>query len=276
MDVLTLASGKPTQKTEPMNTSSAPPALVSNPALYPKPEGGFVELDGLKVALARPTYGNMMTASENSLLSAVMTASNHGLKWSGNLSPDKLGWGHARNTATKGLVTSSPDTDGLLWVDSDIVMPTWAIWKLMSGVASGLDFVSGVYFNRGNPFAPVIYERRTSINGIVGKTGYGNVQSFPRNTMWNIDGCGFGFCYTSKKMIDAIYNHPDFEEKFGWFPDTRFEEGGAGEDFNFCLKAKQAGFDIWADTSILLGHEGQPYVWSILDHIKEHDGPGVK
>lgn len=237
----------------------------SNPTLYPKPESGFLELDGMSVSLVRPTYANMSVAPENSLLAAMMTAGNHGLKWDSNLSPDKMGWGHARNTATKAFHKHADQADGMLWVDSDIIMPVWAIWKLLSSVAQGYDFVSGVYFTRGKPFAPVIYEYRES------KGAYANVQSFPPNTMWEIDGCGFGFCYTSRKLIEAVHDHPDFEEEFGWFPDTRFQKGGRGEDFNFCVAAKKAGYKIWADTSILLGHEGNPYIFTILDHMKAHE-----
>jgi hypothetical protein len=206
----------------------------------------------------------MQTAPENALISAIMTTSNHGVKWEANLSPDKLGWGHARNFATQGFHEQYEGADGMLWVDSDIIMPTWGIWKLLSGAKMGYDFITGVYFNRGNPFAPVIYERREA------KNCYANCQSFPPNTIYEIDGCGFGFCYTSRKLIEAIRVLPSFDEEFGWFPDTRYQKGGRGEDFNFCLFAKEAGFKIWADTSILLGHEGNPYIFTIEDHMKAH------
>ena len=262
---LTVDLDLPTKKTELPNTNSVEAVAESNPAHYPKPEAGFLELDGLKVSLARPTYGNMQAIPENCLISALMTAGNHGARWDSNLSPDKLGWGHARNFATEGFYSGSKDADGMLWVDSDIIMPTWAIWKLLSCAAMGYDFVTGVYFNRGAPFAPIIYEYRKCINA------YANVQSFPANTMWSIDGCGFGFCYTSRRVIEGIFSLPDFDPKTGWFPDTRYQKGGRGEDFNFCIAAKRAGFDIWADTSILLGHEGNPHVFTVQDHKKAHD-----
>ena len=252
------------EKTGQESTSNASTVTESNPAFYPKPEGGFLELDDLRVAIVRPTYGNMQASPENSLLSAIMTASNHGVKWDSNLSPDKLGWGHARNFATEAFYKDSTEADGMLWIDSDIIMPTWAVWKLLSNAAMGYDFISGVYFNRGNPFAPVIYEYRSGVDG------FANMQSFPSNKIIKIDGCGMGFCYTSRKMMVAIHDHPNFVEKFGWFPDTRYQEGGRGEDFNFCMAARDAGFQAHADTSILLGHEGDPHVYSILDHIAAH------
>ena len=31
---------------------------------------------------------------------------------------------------------------------------------------------------------------------------------------------------------------------------------GTGEDVTFCYKAKKAGFEVWMDTSIKLGHLG--------------------
>jgi GT2 family glycosyltransferase len=58
------------------------------------------------------------------------------------------------------------------------------------------------------------------------------------------DGVGGGCLLVHRQVLDAI-EPPWFEYNKGTF---------VGEDFYFCRKAQEAGFKIYADPSVLVGH----------------------
>ena len=55
---------------------------------------------------------------------------------------------------------------------------------------------------------------------------------------------GFGAVLIKAEVLKAIPRP--------WF----FGMEGTGEDVSFCYKARKAGFEVWMDTSIKLGHLG--------------------
>lgn len=58
-----------------------------------------------------------------------------------------------------------------------------------------------------------------------------------------IDGCGMHFICIKREVFRAI--------RMPWF---RCPNPGAGEDFYFCSKVKEAGFPIYADLTVHTGH----------------------
>lgn len=75
-----------------------------------------------------------------------------------------------------------------------------------------------------------------------------------------------GFILLSKKLISTMsvvhakdYYKPKDEKQpdgYALFNTEVYEEEFWGEDFVFCRKAREAGFDIWVDPLILLNHDG--------------------
>ena len=76
-----------------------------------------------------------------------------------------------------------------------------------------------------------------------------------RKKPFTVDYTGFGWVLIKK----GVFEHKDM--KYPWFaPKMQLFESGAvqdmcGEDVSFCLDAMDAGFDIWCDPRIRVGHE---------------------
>ena len=76
-----------------------------------------------------------------------------------------------------------------------------------------------------------------------------------RKKPFTVDYTGFGWVMIKK----GVFEHP--EMKYPWFaPKMQVFESGAvqdmcGEDVSFCLDAMDAGFEIWCDPRIRVGHE---------------------
>lgn len=212
--------------------------------INPKP------LEGLSALLVSPTYGGVDPACARSLRVAVMGAASHGLKWAGDASPDRLGYGFARNISANHLRQDPAKADGILWVDSDIVLKNDSIIRLLTAVkAYNLDFISGVYHARKPPYLPVIYHWDDRVNR------YLQAVTYPKDQILSLDACGFGFVWTSSCLINGMADSSDFKASEGWFPDRR-DVGGFGEDISFCDIAKKAGFQLYLDTGVQVGHSG--------------------
>ena len=76
-----------------------------------------------------------------------------------------------------------------------------------------------------------------------------------RQKPFTVDYTGFGWVM----IKNGVFEHP--EMKYPWFaPKMQIFESGdvqdmCGEDVSFCLDAKDAGFKIWCDPRIRVGHE---------------------
>jgi hypothetical protein len=74
-----------------------------------------------------------------------------------------------------------------------------------------------------------------------------------RRKPFTVDYTGFGWVLIKKGVFENL--------EYPWFaPKMQVFESGAvqdmcGEDVSFCLDAKEAGFEIWCDPRIRVGHE---------------------
>ena len=216
------------------------------------------DLAGLHVVLSSQTFGAVDPLCAQSLRRAVMHASNKGVVWESDVSANRMGYGPARNSACELAVEHFEGgfpLDGIMWVDSDIQPPVDAISRLLfSAHQRGLDFLTGVYHQRDGDFQPVLYswEKRD------GRWGYVICDGYPEDTVAPMAGCGFGFVYTSVKMIRDITKLDSWDEKAGkWFPDRRDTPDGFGEDLAFCNFARQAGYQLYVDTGVQVLHTGE-------------------
>lgn len=207
-------------------------------------------LKGLSAILVSPTYGGVDPICAQSLRVAAIGASARGLRWAGDASNDRLGYSFTRNLSARVLRVDPSVADGIMWVDSDIRVPSDAITRLLITVrAYNLDFVSGVYHARKHPFLPVIYHWDATVGQ------YLQAVDYPEDQVLSLDACGFGFVWTSTRTINAIADSSDFSSKHGWFPDRR-DAGGYGEDISFCVQAKKAGIQLYLDTGVQVDHQG--------------------
>ena len=210
-------------------------------------------LSNHKLVLACPTYGAVDPICQKHLRTAIMFSARYGVDWLADSSPDRIGWGAARNISTEQAL-SIEEMTGMMWIDSDIRQrPSDIATLLMSVDQFKLDFVTGIYHQRQPPYKPIIYQFDRKIRK------YRICDEMPKLAIAPIDGCGFGFVYTSRQMLEAIKESKNFNPDSGWFPDTR-DAGGYGEDLGFCKLAEQAGFRLHANTGVQVGHVGDPYV----------------
>lgn len=214
----------------------------------------MTSLTGLRAILVSPTYGNVDPQCARNLRVAMMSAATQGLHWTGDASPDRMPYGFARNVAAATLRNHPDAADGIMWVDSDIVCPADSITRLLTAVKThSLDFVTGVYHIRKPPYLPVLYKWDDT------PKMYLQCLDYPQQQIISIDACGFGFVYTSSRLINAMADSPHFSSSEGWFPDRR-DVGGFGEDISFCDIAKKCGFQLYVDTGVQVGHTGDPAV----------------
>lgn len=221
-------------------------------------------LDGMKLMLVSPTYGPADVACQKDLRVAVMVTARYGVEWKGDASPDRMGWASARNTAVQSLLAPGmEDTTGIMWVDSDIRQSPLDMASLLSSVKRfNAEFVSGVYHQRNPYHNPVFYHYNRE------KNTFQPADEYPDGVFAPTEGCGFGFVYTSRKVIETIANSKHFDPSKGWFPDER-DSGGFGEDLSFCYLALQCGIQLYVNTGVQVGHTGDPYVVYKSDHLRE-------
>ena len=164
-----------------------------------------------------------------------------------------------RNTVVETFL-SKPRATHLLFLDSDIICSSNACRKLLS---HNKELISGIYFQRGQYQFPTIYQYTGNhkVDGKIRPTfsshtapvyDYLGKKCLPQSSITyatiegtdgliKIGGCGAGFLLVRREVFEKIPSP--------WFS---FEKGG--EDLYFSDKARQYGFDIWADMSVLLGH----------------------
>ena len=135
--------------------------------------------------------------------------------------------------------------DYMLWLDSDMVFSQDILVQMKKTLdKKGLDMLSGLYFRRVPPFTPVLFDQLDiSEEGICTWTDWKDVPE----GLFKVGGCGFG-CVLMK--TDVLF---DVQCKYG---ELFNPIANMGEDLSFCWRARQCGYDIWCDSSIVLGHVG--------------------
>ena len=134
--------------------------------------------------------------------------------------------------------------DYLFCVDSDIVLPDDTLLKMLNW---DRDIVSGLYIQRiPGTHTLEVYE----------ENGYGGVINIPweklsgNNGLAEIAACGFG-CVLIKGAVLHTMEYPHFVYRSAINHANTFSE-----DVYFCQKAREKGFKIWCDTTILCEHVG--------------------
>ena len=161
--------------------------------------------------------------------------------------------------------------DYQLWIDSDIVFDTNKFWQLcdMALPADAVNedgstdpekekaIAAGWYMTEDGQTTSVAHwldEDNFRNNGGVMNHETGETMS-KRKKPFTVDYTGFGWVL----IKNGVWEHE--EMKYPWFaPKMQVFESGdvqdmCGEDVSFCLDALEAGFEIWCDPRIRVGHE---------------------
>ena len=140
--------------------------------------------------------------------------------------------------ARNDIVTNTTG-DYLLMIDPDITFYSKDVKKLM---AEDRDIVAGLFFQKTPPYRPLLFDYNKT------KNLYDNVFDYKKEEIRSVDAVGTGFIMIKRTVFEALEDP--------WFvyhnPKT-----GLGEDFYFCKKAKEKGFEVFVDTSVKVGHIGE-------------------
>ena len=150
--------------------------------------------------------------------------------------------------------------DYQIWIDSDIVFNTDQFWQLLDLADNGEEdgqkaITAGWYATEDGTTTSVAHwleEDDFRKNG--GVMNHETVESISkRKKPFTVDYTGFGWVAIKNGVFEKL--------PYPWFaPKMQVFESGAvqdmcGEDVSFCLDAIEAGYEIWCDPRIRVGHE---------------------
>jgi len=141
------------------------------------------------------------------------------------------------------------DFDYVLWFDSDMVFDPDTMERMYKTMKDNdLDILTGLYFRRVAPYSPVLFK---TLQYGENRATWSDFTELPDNGLIEVAGCGFGCIMMSVDVLMSV------QAKFG----TMFQPmQGLGEDLAFCWRARECGYKIMCDTSLVVGHVGQAIV----------------
>lgn len=153
----------------------------------------------------------------------------------------------ARNTL--GQLAVSNKAEYIFWLDSDLVFEPDLLERMFKAIGDK-DFISGLYFKRRPPYEPCIF----SVAGFEQGEGREIIPiaetylDYPKNSVFEIEACGFGCVLMKTSMFEKVYE----TQGLPFSPVLGF-----GEDISFCIKAREAGFKLYCDSSVQCDHTAQ-------------------
>lgn len=157
----------------------------------------------------------------------------------------------ARNTLVQRFLDGKGEW--LLFVDADMAFPPNAVEEIgRNAHTEKAPIVGGLCFgvNDGVLF-PTLYGLGQTADGEVGVTRHDG--PIPDNTMMQVAATGAAFLLIHRSVLLAVADK-GFNATYPWFQETELSGKPCGEDFTFCLRAGQAGFPVWVDTGVAIGH----------------------
>lgn len=141
------------------------------------------------------------------------------------------------------------EADYVFWLDSDMSFKPDTLVRMMDTVQKNdLDILTGLYFRRVNPFTPVLFDK-LEIKGE--ECEWSEFKEIP-DGLFEVGGCGFG-CVLMK--TDVFFDvHAKYNQMFAPIANN-------GEDIAFCWRARNCGYKIFCDPSVICGHVG----YSVVD-----------
>lgn len=137
-------------------------------------------------------------------------------------------------------------SDFIMWFDSDMVFPADTLVRMLDTLDKHpeIEVLSGLYFRRGKPFTPVLYDKLEITDE--GLCEFTDTMDYP-DELFEIAGCGFGCVLMRTDCLQDI-----LLDEVGslWFSPM----GNVGEDCAFCIRVRKCGYRIFCDPSIPLGH----------------------
>lgn len=212
-----------------------------------------VMLAGRKLMIAIPAYdGKLNIQAAFELPQLALRAQRHGFQIQlVHMSGCSI-ITRARNSLVNQFMES--DCTDFLFIDADIRFKADDVIRLLA-LSSGKDVVAGPYPRRAKDqmfFCDIAYNE------------HGGVELTEEGLM-RVDRIGTGFMLVRRHVFETLKEqHPEWKywvdventHHYAFFDFAVTPEGYIGEDYLFCDRARAAGFGIYIDTNINLGHYG--------------------
>ena len=136
--------------------------------------------------------------------------------------------------------------DYLLSVDSDIILPRSTLAKMLE---ADKDIVSGLYIQR-IPNTHTLEVYMATPNGGCTNIPYDLIKN---RGIVEIVACGMGAALIKSEVFRKL-PYPHF-----FYKSALNHKDTVSEDVYFCMKAREHGFTVWADSSIQCDHKGSSF-----------------
>lgn len=152
-----------------------------------------------------------------------------------------------RNDAVEEFLKS--DSTHLLFVDSDTVMIRGAVKQLID---HDVPVIGATIYKKGGSYAPCfgfwVPERQI----------YQTPLPFRYDQLAEVDIVGAGFLLIKREVLEKLQR-----------PYFKCLTGMAKEDVYFCIQCKEAGFSVYVDTGLHLGHVADHHLVTNVDYEKQ-------
>lgn len=219
-----------------------------------------------RVFLATQAYEHTSTSHDISVLATTQKLDEAGIPWERYVVIENCHVDDCRNAVLREFMQSSC-TD-IVFLDADVF---WNADDLVKLVRYDRDIVAGVYPKRArDQDYPVFVRPGTELYA-------------EEDGCVEVDGVPAGFLRIRRNVVETLmeahkgrrYLGQDKKEPFYTVLFERVYENGArwGGDYEFCRKAKAAGFKVHVDPEMALGHEGgYPFYGTLGEHWKRKHG----
>ncbi len=135
--------------------------------------------------------------------------------------------------------------DLILFLDADNLFTDTVIDKLFKVmIEEKADLVTGIYFQKGKPYNPLIREYKHG--------GFFTIENPPLGKVIKIDGCGMG-CVLIKAEVFKKLKYPWFKFSYETWGKKEIQ---LSEDLYFCREMMRAGMKLVCDTGVISPHIG--------------------
>lgn len=201
----------------------------------------------IKLVIGIPTLGNVHWQFASSLM-ALQLLPDTRVIWMVRSMIDT-----ARNQIVKDALKDESYTH-LLMIDDDMTFdPDFAI-KL---IERNVDVISGLAFKRRPEYTPCVFNKEKD----------GKYYPTLPNEFQEVDIVGTGGILINTEVLKKL--------EYPWF-ETYYDENKVhwSVDFDFCMKAKKAGYKIYVEPNAEMGHIGDAPIikkQDFIKHIQKHE-----
>lgn len=226
-----------------------------------------------KIYVAVPAYtGQITVETAHCLITELYVAFSKGIGMVVEFTPYNPMIHYVRNAMCRMFLES--DCTDMVFLDSDVGFDPGTLCRLAE---HPVDIVGAVYPHRGDPLSfPIRYiaERTELVGG-----------SEPGTEMLlEVEGLPAGCLRISRNALEVIgakfplniYHDMTGLLTHSYFEFSKERGGFNGEDWHFCMTARDAGLKVWCDPEINMTHTGtKVFRGNLGEHLRGRETPDV-